>query len=103
MRIQNLLLKIGVAVLVALTVSGVLVRFWKWLCNGEVPWTGGDRPCSRVGFGIVAMGAVVACCILLLRLRKYLPDDERTPPSLVPAVIIMAIGAMLVSAGAIWS
>jgi hypothetical protein len=101
-RIKNWLIYLGIFVLVALTLVPLLGRFWSWLKDGLVPWDNAVQAASRVGFGIVAMGAVVACCILLLRLRWFPPDQERPAPSLVPAVVMIAIGATVVSTALFW-
>jgi hypothetical protein len=92
----------GIVFLAAVTLAPILVAFWKWLLWKDVPWSTAEQAASQVGFGIVVMGAVVACCILLLRLRTFPADQERPAPSLVPAVVVMAIGAMVVSMAMYW-
>jgi hypothetical protein len=99
---RNGVISAAIVILAGVTLAPILLVFWKWLLGMGVPWDGAEQATSRVGFGIVVMGAVVACCILLLRLRTFPPDQERPAPSLVPGVVIMAIGAMVVSMASYW-
>lgn len=49
----------------------------------------------RVGWAIVAAGLIIACMVILLRL-KIRQEDERGPP-LAPALAMVAVGAALIA------
>jgi hypothetical protein len=101
-RAKNWAVYAAIFGLVAATILPMLQWFRQWLNGGAVPWHDASEAAPRVGFAVVVMGAVVACCILLLRLRTFPADQDRPPPSLVPAVVLVAIGSMVVSTAMLW-
>jgi predicted neutral ceramidase superfamily lipid hydrolase len=98
MKRKRLWIHRTVGVLVAITLAPLLCAFMRGLLWENIPWIRGDvrQAGLLVGFVIVVMAAVTLCCILLLRIREYPPEEEHSSPSLIPGVVILAIGALVV-------
>jgi hypothetical protein len=102
--VRNGFVYAGVIALAAAALAPILWALWRVLqelltdMGAEVAKGAPDRIYAdslRIGWTIVASGLVIACMVILLRL-KYRQEDERGPP-LAPALAIVGVGAILVA------
>jgi hypothetical protein len=89
----------AVVALVVITLAPLLFAFIQTFVCKVILWPGQSPAFVGViiGFAIVVMAAVTICCILLLRMREYPPDEDHPAPSLIAGVVVLAIGALVVA------